>query len=154
MFPGSHQDEHKGNELSGTSCSQYCRNSSPGVKYLQDFFYTRCLRQRSNWSFCWTKDQEDLGVQRDPKTLVNKKKAAWNSYFAVATSYLCNQKAEHFVELSEVPVKNYCKINCNMKEVDLQLRSQTSLFTSVILPKFKVTNSCPVQVAMFVAIVV
>ncbi|XP_030630534.1 protein APCDD1-like [Chanos chanos] len=61
-----------------------------------------------------TTDKEDPGVQRFPKKLTRRERAAWDSFVAVVRGFLGNHNAENYVELVEALVKNHSKMGCRM----------------------------------------
>ena len=49
-----------------------------------------------------------------PNILTKKENAAWRSFIAMVDGFLCNHRAEYYVQLVRTLVRNYHKIGCRM----------------------------------------
>jgi len=49
-----------------------------------------------------------------PNILTKKENAAWRSFIAMVDGFLCNHRAEYYVQLVRTLVRNYHKIGCGM----------------------------------------
>ncbi|XP_071538386.1 uncharacterized protein [Panulirus ornatus] len=84
---------------------------SAAFKSLQDFFPKVSEAKVKDGVFV-IPQLKILECKEFPRKLTKKEKAAWYNFVAVGCVFLGNHKAENYVELVEIMVKNYSKMDC------------------------------------------
>jgi hypothetical protein len=86
----------------------------PAFKYLQAFFPRLSEAKVTAGIFIGPQIKKIMACSEFPKKLTRVQRAAWNSFIAVSHGFLGNHKADNYVQLVQMLIKNYGAMGCRM----------------------------------------